>query len=180
MNKRILQALLAVVLAVVAVPAWAGSFYRLNGMLDVRDDAVVSPLTTAGFSLEISAGEAKKYDGQLVQIDGVAKDAIQLTKLSVKAVRPFEKRIEIKDPLPGKGYQKPAQIIKLSEKETVVKNVRWSRLKEKNAAGETEFAWRTVKIRPDLLEASYFIKKPFPPEWLAAHCLMLFTFKKAA
>ncbi len=179
MNKRILQALLAVVLAVAAVPAWAGSFYRLNGMLDVRDDTVVFTTDDCRvFTLEISAGEAKKYDGQLVQIDGVAKDSIQLAKLSVKALRPFENRIEVKDPLPYKNYQKPAQIIKLSEKEAIVKNVRWSRLKDKNAAGETEFAWRTVKIRPELLEGSYFIKKPFPPEWLAAHCLLLFTFKK--
>jgi hypothetical protein len=179
MRVRHLQVVLVVLLALASAQAWAGSFYRLNGMLDVRDGQVV--LTTDDcrvFTLKMSQGEAQKYDGKLVQIDGVAKDSVQLAALTVKAVRPFEKRIEIENPQPFKNFQRPAQLSKISEREMVVKNVRWSRLKEKNAAGETDFAWKTVKIRPELVDGAYFIKKPFPPEWLAAHCLMLFTFKK--
>ncbi len=179
MRTRYLQVLLFVVLILASAQAWAGSFYRINGMLDIRDRQVI--LTTDDcrvFVLNMSQNEASKYDGQLVQIDGVAKDSVQLATLDVKTVRPFDKRIEIKDPQAYKNFQKPAQLVKMAEKEIVVKNVRWSRLKEKNAAGETEFDWETVKLRPELLDSAYFIKKPFPPEWIAAHCLMLFTFKK--
>ncbi len=179
MRAGYLRMLLMVVLILASSQAWAGSFYRVNGMLDIRDRQVV--LTTDDcrvFNLDMSLNEARKFDGKLVQIDGVAKDSVQLATLAVKTVRPFENRIEVKDPQPYKNYQKPAQLLKIAEKEIVVKNVRWSRLKEKDAAGETEFAWKTVKLRPELIEGAYFIKKPFPPEWIAAHCLMLFTFKK--
>lgn len=179
MKNRFLQTLLIVALLFVSTQAWAGSFYRLTGMLDVHTDAVV--LTTDDcrvFTLDMSRGDAKKYDGQLVQIDGVAKDSVQLSMLKVKTVRPFEKRIEVKDPLPYKSFQRPAEVLKLSDKEVLVKNVRWNRRKEKNAAGEAEYDWKTVKIDPAMVEGAYLIKKPFPPEWIAAHCLMLFTFKK--
>jgi len=179
MTKQVGKLLLIMILVFASTQAMAGSFYRLNGMLDIRDGAVV--LTTDDcrvFTLDVSLKEARKYDGKLVQVDGVAKDAVQLAKLAVKQLRPSEKSIVVENPLPYKNYQKPAEVLKLSASEAVVKNVRWSRLKDKNAAGETEYAWRTVKIKPELLEGAYLVKKPFPPEWIAAHCLMLFTFKK--
>ncbi len=179
MKNRYFQALLVAVLLFVSAQAWAGSFYRIIGMLDVRDEQVMlSTDDCRVFTLDMSLSEARRYDGQLVQIDGVAKDSVQLAELDVKAVRPYEKRIEVKDPQPYKNFQKPAEIVKFDNRELIVKNVRWKRLKEKNEAGETVFAWKTVKINPDLVEGAYLIKKPFPPEWIAAHCLMLFTFKK--
>jgi hypothetical protein len=51
-------------------------------------------------------------------------------------------------------------------------------MKEKDAAGDPQFHWRNVTIRPELIDKAYFVIKPFPPEWIAAHSLMLFTFKK--
>jgi hypothetical protein len=60
----------------------------------------------------------------------------------------------------------------------MVAGVRWDRKKETDEDNAAMFDWKTVRIRPDLIDRAYLIKKPFPPEWLAAHCLMLFTFKK--
>lgn len=179
MRNRFLQLMLVLLLVVTSVPVLAGSFYRINGMLDVRDGTIVfSTEDCRVFALDMSLNEARRFDGQLVQIDAVAKDSTELKTLEVKKVRPYDKRIEVKDPQPYKNFQKPASLLKSAADGLVIKNVRWSRLKEKNAAGETEFAWKNVTIKPELVEKSYLIKKPFPPEWIAAHCLMLFTFKK--
>lgn len=41
-----------------------------------------------------------------------------------------------------------------------------------------DFYWRNVTMKPDMIKEVYFIKKPFPPEWIAAHCLMFFQFEK--
>ncbi len=53
-----------------------------------------------------------------------------------------------------------------------VNNVRWG----KNAGG-TAYDWRTTVINPALVENVYIIQKPFPPEIIASHAVMLFTFK---
>lgn len=179
MKKYFAQMSIVLFFALVSVQLFASVFYRINGIIDIRDDlAVFTTEDCRVFTLDIPLKEARKFDGQTVQIDATGKDSTDLRTIKVKKIRPFEKRIEIKDPLPYKNFQKPASIIKTTDDELVVKNIRWSRLKAKNANNETEFSWQTVKIKPELLEQTYLIKKPFPPEWIAAHCLMLFTFKK--
>lgn len=157
----------------------AGVFYRVNGVIDIRENTVVFTTEDARvYQLEMSKSDAQKYDGQSVQIDAVSKDATRVGTLKVKTVRPYDKQVTIKDPKPYKNYQKAASLVKASASEIILKNVRWSRKKEKDADGEPLFNWQTVKIRPDLIDKAYFVVKPFPPEWIAAHCLMLYTFKK--
>lgn len=158
---------------------FAGVLYRVNGVIDIRENSVIFTTEDARiYQLEMSKNEAKKYDGQPVQIDAVSKDATKVTILKVKKVRPFEKKITIKDPKPYKNSQKAASLIKAGASEISLKNVRWSRSKKKDKEGQPLYHWRNVKIRPDLIDKAYFVVKPFPPEWIAAHCLMLFTFKK--
>jgi len=53
-----------------------------------------------------------------------------------------------------------------------VNNVRWGK-----TAGGDAYDWRTTVINPALVENVYIIQKPFPPEIIASHAVMLFTFK---
>ncbi len=179
MIKKILGPVLLTFMLLASVQVFAGAFYRITGMIDIVDGNVV--LTTDDcrvFTLKISQNDAKKYNGQIVQIDAVAKDATTVGNISVKAIRPLDKRIEIKDPKPYKNYQKAARLVKSGKDGVVLSNVRWGRKKEKDADGEPLFNWHKATIKPELIDKVYFVKKPFPPEWIAAHCLMLFTFKK--
>ena len=56
-----------------------------------------------------------------------------------------------------------------------VGNVRW--LYNQNPQ-EGAFDWATAVIKPELVKEVYFVKKPFAPEWIAAHSLLAFTFEK--
>lgn len=53
-----------------------------------------------------------------------------------------------------------------------VKNIRWGKL-----SGEDAYDWRTAAIDPELVDRVYILQKPFPPEFIASHAAMLFTFK---
>jgi hypothetical protein len=126
----------------------------------------------------MSENEAKKHAGKTVQIDAVGEDATRVNVLKVKKIRPFNKRIYIKNPKAYKNSQRPPRLLNSSPRGLKVANVRWSRQKKKDSDGDPLYYWRKVNIKPELIENVYFIKKPFPPEWIAAHCLMLYTFKK--
>lgn len=179
MKRNNFRLALVAILVLAASQMFAGVFYRVNGMIDIIGEKVVFTTDDCRvFTLKISAGEAKKYNGQIVQIDCVSADATTVSNVEVKAVRPFDQRIEVKDPKPYKNYQKAAGLVKSSAQEVVLSNVRWDRLKEMDAEGKPQFSWNNATIKPDLVDKVYFIKLPFPPEWIAAHCLMLFTFKK--
>ncbi len=166
-------------LGLICTQAFAGVFYRVNGVIDIRENTVVFTTEDARvYQLEISKSEAEKFDGKPVQIDAVSKDATRVNILKVKTVRPFDSKITIQDPKPFKNSQKAASLVKATSSEVVLKNVRWSRSKAKDKEGQALYHWRNVKIKPDLIDKAYFVVKPFPPEWIAAHCLMLYTFKK--
>ncbi|MGM0599290.1 MAG: DUF4105 domain-containing protein [Candidatus Rifleibacteriota bacterium] len=168
---------------VVALPSFvgAGVFYRVNGIIDIQENFVV--LTTDDcrvFQLDMSRSKAAQFDGKIVQVDAVAKDSTKLRKLKVKKIRPFKKRILIKDNRDYKNHQKSANFVKATKSEIIIGNVRWARKnpdKKDLPRSQAEFHWRKVKIKPELIDEIYFVKLPFPPEWIAAHCLMLYTFK---
>jgi hypothetical protein len=106
MKKNRIGLVFAAILFLAAAPLLAGVFYRINGIIDVVDGNIV--LTTDDcrvFTLDISPGTARQYDGQMVQIDAVSKDATTVEKIRVKKIRPFDKKIEIKDPQPYKNFQ---------------------------------------------------------------------------
>lgn len=170
---------LMILLVTMSIPLCAGVAYRLNGVLDVREGAVILTTDDARvYQLEIGKADAAKYDGKAVEIDAVGKDATRVGVLKVSKIKAFEKNAAVKDVKPFKNAQKPAGLIKATSSEIQLKNVRWSRKKEKDSDGQPLYNWQNVRINPDLVDKAYFVVKPFPPEWIAAHCLMLFTFKK--
>lgn len=176
--KKIVLLLLTIV---IALPSFAGVFYRVNGIIDIQENLVIFTTDDCRvFQLDMSKAKAKKYAGDIVQIDAVAQDSTKVRKLKVKKIRPFKKRILIKSDQEYKNHQKSAKFVKATRSEIIIDNVRWARKnpdKKDLPRSQAEFHWRKVKIRPELIDEIYFVKLPFPPEWIAAHCLMLYTFK---
>ncbi len=155
-----------------------GNEYTIEGRLTVHDDAIT--LSTAdgrNFVLLMSGREAAKFHDQQVVIEGLAHQADDLSCLKVKKVS-LATAPDLKDPpAPFKQHQTPPSLIADKGDTLIVKNVRWGREEQKSSEGRTLYRFANTTIRPDRVKEVYFIKKPFPPEWIAAHSLFLFTFE---
>ena len=74
--------------------------------------------------------------------------------------------------------QRPAGLISAAENGIYnVSNIRWG---FDNSANNLEPRWRNASIDVNKVKDVIFFVKPFPPEWLAAHCLLLFEFSEPA
>ncbi len=177
MSKKYLKIIVLVFVCFAAV-SFAGVLYRIDGIMTIKDDRVYFQASNAStYLLDVKLSTARKYEGQTVQIDAVGKDATQVSTLKVKKIRPIEKKIEAKGEGDFKAYQKPARMIQNEDGIIKMASVRCGR-KTGTDNDKPEFNWRTVTMKPELIKEVYLIKKPFPPEWIAAHCLMFFQFEK--
>lgn len=157
--------------------AWANVPYQLEGLLSVQKEAVT--LNTEDgriFQLDMDSRKARELDGEMVSLTGVARQCDELEILKVKTIARIDAAAEKIVLPPFKSYQRPTRMLSNTGEVIVMSDVRWG-FKGKAADGESAFNWETVTIRPSMVEAAYFIKKPFPPEKLAGHSLLLFTFK---
>jgi hypothetical protein len=152
-----------------------GVSYRLNGVLTVAGENVL--LNTADgrvFTLDMSLRKARRFDGQTVNIRAKAIAADDLDTLNVDEIElynPAEHDIQLP---PRQDKRRAAKVLAETKAGIEVENVRWLYDAEPSA---DKFDWATAKIRPELVKKVYFVKKPFPPEWLAAHSLFVFTFE---
>jgi hypothetical protein len=177
MKRFFIFFMLVMALCLVQLPLQAHAKYRLNGILDIQKQGEVTFNCEDGriFNLKISAKKAARYDGELVQIDAYAEDGMNLDELKVTRIREYEKRIMPSD-APYDELRRFSRILDAKGPNYIVKDVRWA-TKKANGDNPAEHFWQTVKINTDLIDKAYFVLKPFPPEWLAAHALLLFTFK---
>lgn len=177
MKRVLLFFVLVLALSFVQQPVFAHAKYRLNGILDIQKQGEITFNCEDGriFLLKMSNKQAQKYDGELVQIEAYAEDGMNLDELKVTKVRNYEKRI-VQSDAPYDSFRRFSKILDIKGPNYIVKDVRWSTVKNKEK-GTAEHLWQTVKINTDLVDKAYLVLKPFPPEWLAAHSFMLFTFK---
>ena len=74
--------------------------------------------------------------------------------------------------------QRPSQLIsKTADGLYQMANVRWGFEKSDDYSNLTPF-WRNASIDVNKISDVLFIVKPFEPEWLAAHCLLIFKFSE--
>jgi hypothetical protein len=178
MYLRIRKIFVLLIFSLVTVASFAGVWYRIDGIMTIHKDKVYFQASNSNtYLLDIKLKTAKKYAGQPIQIDAIGKDSTSVYCLKVKKIRTSEKRIEFDSDANYVNYQKAAKLVSETDKEIKLKNVRWGRKSGTNKKSP-EFNWRTATIKPDLLEKVYFVKKPFPPEFIAAHCFFFFQFKK--
>lgn len=178
MKKTNLLVIAVFLFCFIAAASFAGVLYRIDGIMTVKEDKVYFQASNAStYLLDVKLSTAKKYEGQTVQIDAVGKDATSVYCLKVKKIRTIEKKIEAKGEGDYKAYQKPARMVSTEGGLLEMSGVRCGR-KVGADRDNPEFYWRNVTMKPDMIKEVYFIKKPFPPEWIAAHCLMFFQFEK--
>jgi len=159
-----------------------GVQYALDGVLEVQEN-VVTFHTADGrvFTLLINPAKVHSWIGRTVRVEGLARQADDLERWKVKKITPITEDPDAKIELPPyKSPQKPPALIGRKGDAYSVANIRWD---VGAAAGDTsskklDFGWQTATIKPELVRNVYFVKKPFPPEWIAAHSLMIFTFDK--
>jgi hypothetical protein len=79
------------------------------------------------------------------------------------------------------GYkQRPAELVtKGADGVFTISNVRWGFDEKLDAQGRHIPKWRTVTVDTKGVLRAYLAIKIFPPEWLAAHGLMIFKFDPA-
>ncbi|MDD2806463.1 MAG: DUF4105 domain-containing protein [Elusimicrobiales bacterium] len=152
-----------------------GVSYVLNGVLSIQEDTV--RLNTADgrvFELDLSLRKARKFDGQSVKVEAKAKQADDMSVLKVSEIEAYNPAAELKLP-PYLAKRKPARVLADAPEAMTVANVRWQ---YNPYPQDDKFDWATATIKPELVKEVYFVKKPFAPEWIAAHSLLAFTFEK--
>lgn len=152
-----------------------GVSYVLNGVLTVQEDRVL--LNTPDgrvFELDYSLRKARKFDGHTVHVEAKAKQADDMAVLNVDDIEEFNPSAhEIKLP-PYQPKRRQARLLADAGGVLTVNNVRW----HYGEPRPEQFDWATASIKPELVKNVYFVKKPFAPEWIAAHSLLAFTFEK--
>lgn len=154
-----------------AVEKWAVS-YRLDGMLNIREGRII--LNTSDgrlFTLQMDPALARAYDGAIVAVEGRVMQADDRDVLRVEAISPYTPPVK-PEPAAYDPLQRRARVLSEENERLRVENVRWHK------AGPGEFDWATAAVKPGSIKDIYLIKQPFPPELLAAHSLLLFTFER--
>ena len=153
-----------------------GVSYVLNGVLTIQEEKVL--LNTPDgrvFELDYSLRKARKLDGQTVHVEAEARQADDMAVLKVEKIEEFNPAAhDLKLP-PYNPKRRQAQLLGDAGGTLTVGNVRWH---ARQAPKADNFDWATAVIKPELVKKVYFIKKPFAPEWIAAHSLLVFTFEK--
>jgi hypothetical protein len=150
--------------------------YTLEGVLAVQDGvATLNTVDGRIFSLVISTGKAREYAGKSVHIYGVAPQADNVRYIKVKKIKAVDLKAAKTVLAPYKQGQRSPVMLESSSDASIIQDFRWDLTSV--ASGSLKHGWVTATIKPDLVKNVYFIKKPFPPEWIAAHSLFLFTFE---
>lgn len=153
-----------------------GVSYTLKGVLAVEEGRV-SLNTPDGrlFQLKLSAKKAEKFKGKTVSVEALARQADDLSILKVESISEYTPKAGEIVPAPYQPRRRQALLLSDKGGELVMGNVRELR------AGlplPDSFDWTTASMKPELIKNVYFVKKPFAPEFLAAHSFFLFTFEK--
>ncbi|MFZ5949684.1 MAG: DUF4105 domain-containing protein [Candidatus Rifleibacteriota bacterium] len=156
--------------------------YRVTGIPEVvrHGNNVYAILRSADgrlFNLvDVDIRVVQKFQGKNVAVEGAAKQADQVIDIRVKSIEPvpIEKSSVVLPPF--KKHQKPPRLISQSSPIYKVGDVRWGYIPGKPRNNEN-FSYLKTTFDTSKVDRAYFVLKPFPPEWIAAHSLLFFTFK---
>ena len=118
---------------------------------------------------------ARDFDGIFVKISAVARQSDDLEMLNVRYMDRYPGAISE----PAQAEFVPSQrrpLISIGKDGLYsVENTRW--LYGEHPVDD-KFDWATARVTPELVKSVYFLKKPFAPEFIAGHGMLLFTFEK--
>ncbi len=151
-----------------------GVSYSLKGVIKTeKNDVLFYTKDGRIFKLDMDLKEAIKYENKSVEIYAKAIASDNLSLLKVKEIKEYNPAYEIILP-DFQNKRKPLSIISKRGGEYLLRNIRWhpEKFEEKN------YQWLDFKVDVSKLKDVYFVKKPFTPEIIAAHSLLLFKFEK--
>ncbi len=183
MKKHLPFIILLLVCLVQALPVSAQVNYRVTGIASIinhTQGAYVILRTGDGriFNLTgIDVTRVRPFDGKNVIVEGSARQADQITDLKVSSINlaPLDKNAVVLPPF--KAHQRPARLVSQNTPVYTVQDVRWGYIPGKERNNEN-FRYLKTTIDTSKAERAYFVLKPFPPEWIAAHALFFFSFRK--
>jgi len=179
---RIRFAALLMIFCHVSLSAQAQVNYRVGGIPQIirhssgnyailrTGDGRLFNLT--GFDLR----EIQKYEGQNVIVEGAARQADQVIDLKVKSIVPAPLNQNSLVLPPFKAHQSPPKLLKKSPPIYNVSDVRWGYIPGK-PRNNNNFRYLKTTIDASKVDRVYFVLKPFPPEWIAAHSLLYFSLR---
>ncbi len=164
-------------LAVPSEKSW-GANYTLRGVVASTEDGVfINTFDGRLFRLDLSDRKARKFDGKTVIVEAQARQADDLSILKVGGIEEYTPGADEVVPAPYQPRRRQALLLANKSDEITMGNVRTMRtaVPEKDS-----YDWTSMTMDPEKIKNVYFVKKPFPPEFLAAHSFLVFTFEKGA
>ncbi|HBA60175.1 MAG TPA: hypothetical protein DCZ92_05055 [Elusimicrobia bacterium] len=153
-----------------------GVSYILNGTLTVNDEKILFNTPDGRiFELDMSRRKARKFNGQTVHLEAKAKQADDMSVLKVSGIEKYDPALHELTLPPYQAKRRRAEVVSDLDGTLTVNNIRWF---QASVPAKDSFDWATASIKPELVKNVYFVKKPFAPEWIAAHSLLTFTFEK--
>jgi hypothetical protein len=153
-----------------------GVNYILKGVISVTEAGpFINTIDGRLFLLDLSARQAKRFDGKTVLVEAQAKQADDLSLLKVEKISEYTPKAGEIVPPPYQPRRRQALLLHNEEESIVMGNVRT--LKTEIPSPDT-YDWTTMTMNPEKIRHIYFVKKPFKPEVVAAHSFLVFTFEK--
>lgn len=155
-----------------------GANYILRGVLSDSEDGVfINTVDGRLFRLDLSSRKARKFDGKSVVIEAQARQADDLSILKVGDIEEYVPGEDEVVPAPYQPRRRQALLLENKAGEITMGNVRTMR---SEVPSPDSYDWTNMTMNPEKIKNVYFVKKPFPPEFLAAHSFLVFTFEKGA
>jgi hypothetical protein len=155
-----------------------GANYTLKGVVsNTENGPYINTIDGRLFKLDLSDRKARKYDGETVIIEAQARQADDLSILKVDKISEYQPKSEEVVPAPYQPRRRQALLLANKDGEITMGNVRTMRTP---VPSPDTYDWTEMTMKPELIKNVYFVKKPFPPEFLAAHSFLVFTFEKGA
>lgn len=155
-----------------------GANYILKGIVANTEDGVfINTFDGRLFRLDLSARKARKFDGKSVVIEAQARQADDLSILKVGDIEEYTPGTDEVVPAPYQPRRRQALLLENKDGAITMGNVRTMRTA---VPSPDSYDWTNMTMNPEKIKNVYFVKKPFPPEFLAAHSFLVFTFEKGA
>ena len=154
-----------------------GVHYTLDGRLIVQPEAITLHISDGRlYQLIMNEKTARSLHGKMVRVEGMIKQADMLDYLKVSKITAHEAdRPHVE--LPSfKPQQTPPALVNQKNGVYTIKNFRWDYVPGSTDGANGKWIYETVKIDPSKVQNVYFAKKPFAPEWIAAHSFLVYTF----
>lgn len=154
-----------------------GANYTLKGVIKSTEDGpFINTLNGRLFKLDLSERKTRKFEGKTVIIEAQARQADDLSILKVGRISGYTPTAgEVAAPYQPRRRQ--ALMLEDQDGRITMGNVRTM---HEPVPPKDSYDWTSMTMYPDRIKNVYFVKKPFPPEFLAAHSFLVFTFEKGA